>query len=80
MLLSCCLHSYMDFDFVATVSSPISLTLAINYRRCHCYRQLIISGVIVTGNKLIAGVMELIKIRDKASSLVTMTQEIIHSR
>jgi hypothetical protein len=63
----------------ATVSSPVSLTLlAINYRRWHCYRQLIISGVIVTSNKLIAGVMELIKIRDKASSLETLTQAKIH--
>jgi hypothetical protein len=66
---------------VATVSSLVSLTLlAINYRQCHCYRQLIILGVIVTGNKLISGVMESIKIRDKASSMVTMTRAIIHSR
>jgi hypothetical protein len=46
----------------ATVSLPVSLTLlAIKYRWWHCYRQLIISGVIVTGNKVITGVMELIK-------------------
>jgi hypothetical protein len=56
----------MDFDIVATISSPMCLTSAINYSR-----QLCIYGVIVTDNKLIAGFMESMKIRDKASSLVT---------
>ncbi len=29
-----------------------------NYRRCHCYRRLIIASVIVTGENYLAGVME----------------------
>jgi hypothetical protein len=39
--------------------SPVSLLLAINYRRC-CYWQLIFDGVVVSG------VMESMKIPDKA--------------
>ncbi len=33
--------------------SPVSLIPAINYRRWHCYRRLIIAGVVVTGKNLI---------------------------
>jgi hypothetical protein len=59
-------------DFVASVSSSVPLLpvllLAVKYhyhRRC-CFWQLIIAGVVVTGDKLIAGVMESLKIRNKA--------------
>jgi hypothetical protein len=45
-------------DFVASVSLTVKLTPAINYFLCCCYRVLIVAGVIVAGNKLIAGVME----------------------
>jgi hypothetical protein len=57
------------------------LTPAINYRPCHCYWRkiiasrfywcLIIVGVLVTDDKLIAGVMESMKIKNKASSPTT---------
>ncbi len=40
----------------------ISLLPVKNYRRCRLYRLFIISGVVVTGDKLIAGVMEKMKI------------------
>jgi hypothetical protein len=53
-------------DIVATVSSPVSLTPVVNYRRCCFYKPLIIAGVFVIGNKVITGVMESMKIRDKA--------------
>jgi hypothetical protein len=46
----------------------VSSLLAINYRRCRCYRRLIIAWIIVTGKKFIAGVMESMKIQDKALS------------
>jgi hypothetical protein len=60
-------------DIVASVSSPVSMTLAINYlwyyllsaisyHQCHCYQPLTIAGVVVTSEKLFAGVMESIKI------------------
>ena len=42
--------------------SLASLLLAVNYRCCHCYQRLIISGVIDTVNKLIADIMGLMKI------------------
>jgi hypothetical protein len=45
-------------DFVASASFLVSLTLVINYCKGHCYRRLIIAGLIVTDKKLIAGVME----------------------
>ncbi len=38
--------------------SPVLLLPAINYRLYRCYRRLIIAGVVVTGVKVIAGVME----------------------
>jgi hypothetical protein len=73
MLLGCYLHWYNIFsimftmrcrqaDFVASVSSPLSLTPTINYRQCYCYWRLMIVGVIVTSDKLIACVMESMKI------------------
>jgi hypothetical protein len=37
-------------DILATVSSPVSLTPAVNYRRCCCYKPLTIAGVVVTSN------------------------------
>jgi hypothetical protein len=37
-----------NFVFLFAVH-PVSMTPAINYRRCHCYQRLIIAGVIVTG-------------------------------
>jgi hypothetical protein len=37
-----------EADIVATVSSLVSLLLAKNYHQSCCYRQLIISGVVVT--------------------------------
>ncbi len=36
----------------------MQILLQLFYRRCHCYQQLIITGVIVTGEKLIPSVME----------------------
>jgi hypothetical protein len=58
----------MQADFAAIVSSPAGVTRdklspvlllpAINYCQCHCYRRLIIAGVVVTGDKLIAGVVD----------------------
>jgi hypothetical protein len=65
-MLGCCLHSYNDFllmftlrcgqaDIVATVSSTVSTF----------HRKLTIAGVVVTAEKLIAGVMESMKIREK---------------
>jgi hypothetical protein len=65
MLLVCCLHSYTDIllnlrcrqaDIVTTISLPVSMTPAINYRRCRCYRGIMIAHVVVTGKQLIAGV------------------------
>ncbi len=50
---------------VRTVSSPVSRPPVINYRQFHCYRLLVNAGV-VTGDKLIAGIMESMKIWDKA--------------
>jgi hypothetical protein len=38
----------------------------INYRRCCCYRRLILAGDNDTDEKLITGVMESMKIRNKA--------------
>jgi hypothetical protein len=80
MLLGCCLHYYKDFsvfmcreaDFVTSVSY---------YPRCCCYRRLIILGVVITcdnyagvvvsGDKLIAGVMEglITSVKDIADNL-----------
>jgi hypothetical protein len=40
-----------------------SLSPAIIYRRCRCYQLFIIAGVVVTGDKLLAGVMESMKSR-----------------
>jgi hypothetical protein len=45
---------------------PVSLLLAISYRRCRYFWQLTIAGVVVNGKKLIAGVMESMRIWDKA--------------
>jgi hypothetical protein len=39
---------------------------AISYRRCRYYWRLIIASVVDTRDKLIAGVTESMKIRDKA--------------
>jgi hypothetical protein len=36
----------------------VLLIPVINYRQCRCYRLLIIAGVVVTGDKLVAGVMD----------------------
>jgi hypothetical protein len=52
-------------DIVATVSSPVLTTPVIDYRQFHCYRFLVNAGV-VTGDKLIAGIMESMKIRETA--------------
>jgi hypothetical protein len=38
-------------DIVATVSSPVSLSPAENYRQCFSCKPFIIAGVFVTGNK-----------------------------
>jgi hypothetical protein len=46
--------------------SRVLLLPAINYRRCQCYRRFITAGVIVTSDKLIAGVMGSMKIRNRA--------------
>jgi hypothetical protein len=45
------------------------LLLAINYPRCCSYRPLIIAGVADTGDKLIAGVMKSMKVRDKGCQM-----------
>jgi hypothetical protein len=54
-------------------SLPVLLTLAINYHQCCCYQPSIIVGIVVTGDcvavtgdKVIAGVTESMKIRNKA--------------
>jgi hypothetical protein len=69
MLLACC------FDKFASVSSPTSLgdklppvllLLVIKYVRCCCYQLIIIASVVFTTDKLIAGVMESMEIRNKA--------------
>jgi hypothetical protein len=52
-------------DIRPTDLLPVSLLLA-SYRRCRCFWQLTIAGVFVNGKKLIAGVMESMRIRDKA--------------
>jgi hypothetical protein len=65
---------------VATDSSLVSMTLAIKYiavtaviyGRCYCHMRLIVDGVVDTGQKLIASVMESMKIRNKAQSPVPM--------
>ncbi len=56
-------------DIVATVSSPLSLLPVINYLQCHCYRRLIVAGMI-----------KLMKIRDSNLSPVTITPMIIFRR
>jgi hypothetical protein len=35
-------------DIIATVSSPVSMILVINYQWCRCYQQMINAGVIDT--------------------------------
>jgi hypothetical protein len=66
-------------DIFAIISSPLSTIPAINYRS---YWQLIIAGVFVTGDKLIAGVMESKTIQDMANnlSIITTTPAIIYIR
>jgi hypothetical protein len=54
----------------------VSLLPAIKYHRCRICRRFIIAGVDVTGKQLITGVLELMKIRDKAYSLLSMTPAI----
>jgi hypothetical protein len=61
MLLGCCFHSNNDF---LKLQSPLSTTPAINYRRCLSYWRLF-AGVIVTGDKFIAGVMESLQSRTR---------------
>ncbi len=66
-LLGCCLHPYNDFLLLRYRRADVfATTPAINYRRFCCYRQLIITIVVYTSDELIAGVMELMKICDKA--------------
>jgi hypothetical protein len=71
---------YRQADFVAIISSPVPLTLAINYCKCKCcfYRRYIKAGVVVTSDKVITGIMESMKIRNKAYSLVSTTPAIIY--
>jgi hypothetical protein len=52
----------------ADIASTLSTIPAINYRWCYCYRRLTIACrcFVITSNKIIAGVMEWMKIQDKA--------------
>jgi hypothetical protein len=50
------------FPFEMKTSRLCGKTPAINYCQCRCYRRLVIGGVIDTGVKFIAGVMEWLKI------------------
>ncbi len=54
------------FKYSGDILSPVLLLQVISYRWCPCYRWWIISGVAVNSDKWIAGVMELMKIRNQA--------------